>query len=244
MKKLLFILILSCSLQGFGQIKGYWRLNGNSNDASGNGYNGTDTGIAYSQANGKLNQGAGFDATTDKILIANEANFDFERTQAFSVSCWFKLASTSGTRFLVTKQVAGGNYTGWSLWMRYTSSYGLKIDFNLVSTPTNMIEVLHIPDYTPSDLVAGKWYNVIVTYSGNSNASGINMYVNGKKVSFGILANTLTTSILNDVQLELGNRTGAFNFNGSLDEVMVDNTEWSSAKVKNEYARVKGFFQN
>ena len=58
MKKLLLILILFCSLQGFGQIKGYWMLNGNSNDYSGNGNNGIDTNIAYSQGYGLLNQGA------------------------------------------------------------------------------------------------------------------------------------------------------------------------------------------
>lgn len=244
-KKILFILIIFCSLQGFGQIKGYWRLNGNSNDASGGGNNGTDTGITYSQSDGRLNQGANFNATSDKILIANESNFDFERTQALTVSCWFKLNTVNALRFLVTKQVAGGNYNGWSLWLIYNPSYGLKIDFNLVSTPTNLIEVLHLPLTTTSDLVANKWYNIIVTYDGSSSVAGVNMYLNGKKLTtLGVVTNTLTTSILNNTQLELGNRNGAFNFNGSMDEVIVDNTEWSPAKVKNEYLRVKGFFQN
>lgn len=57
-------------------------LNGSSADSSGNNNNGTDTSITYSQANGKFGQGAGFDSTSDKILIANESQFDFERTTA------------------------------------------------------------------------------------------------------------------------------------------------------------------
>ena len=45
---------------GSGTTKLLLHLNGNSTDSSGNGNNGTDTAITYSQANGKFGQGAGF----------------------------------------------------------------------------------------------------------------------------------------------------------------------------------------
>lgn len=212
-------------------------LNGNSNDASGNGNNGTDTGIIYSQADGKFNQGANFNATSDKILIANESNFDFERTQPFTIGCWFKLADLSNLRFLVTKQVAGGNYNGWSLWINkiaYSSTFHLAINFSLVSTPTNMIEC-NYPYLSPTVLQVDKWYNLVVTYSGNSNASGVTIYLNGSKVTYTATSNNLTGSILNNTQVEIGNRNGAYNANGSIDEVIIENREWTAAQVKKYY---------
>src|SRR5260221_9800184 len=47
----------------------YWKLDGNSNDATANANDGTDNGITYSNANGKINQGAGFDGSTSKIDV-------------------------------------------------------------------------------------------------------------------------------------------------------------------------------
>lgn len=55
-----------------------------------------------------------------------------------------------------------------------------------------------------------------------------------------VYANTLTSSILNDVQLEIGNRNGAFNFNGSIDEVIIENRAWSASEVSKYYSASKG----
>ena len=205
-------------------------LNGNSNDASGNGNNGTDTGIFYSQADGKFNQGANFNATTDKILIANESNFDFERTQPFTISCWIKLNTNNALRFIVAKQVAGGNYTGIAFWYNTNAVDYWRFCLELVSTPTNLISsaVNIVP-------VVGKWYNIIGTYSGNSNINGVNIYVNGSPGTIVNSGNSLTGSILNNTQVEIGNRNGAFNFNGSIDEVIIENREWTAKEVKKYY---------
>jgi len=46
----------------------YWKLDGNSNDSHGSS-NGTDTAITYSNANGIINNGAGFNGTSSKIEV-------------------------------------------------------------------------------------------------------------------------------------------------------------------------------
>ena len=51
-------------------IVAYYKLDGNSNDSVGTN-NGTDTAITYSVANGKINQGAGYNGSTSKITISN-----------------------------------------------------------------------------------------------------------------------------------------------------------------------------
>ena len=207
-------------------------LNGSSADSSGNNNNGTDTSITYSQANGKFGQGAGFNATTDKILIANESQFDFERTTAFTISCWVKLNTSGVTRFIVAKQVASGNFNGFGLWVNSVNG----MTFSLVNTPSNLIDV-----YSPFT-TTGEWVNITVTYSGNSDVSGLKIYKNASIMPLTVTKNTLTSSILNDVQLEIGNRNGTFNFDGAMDEVIVELGAWSSEKVKKYVAFTKGRF--
>lgn len=204
-------------------------LNGNSNDESGNGNNGTDTGIIYSQADGRFNQGANFNATSDKILIANESNFDFERTQAFTVSFWFKINTTGVNRFFVTKQVAGGLYNGWAVWQ----STGNPILFELVADGTTSKSIsVQSSNWTEKT----KWHNVIATYDGSGNASGAKIYIDGSYNRPIVNANALgTNTILNNVQVEIGNRNGAFNLNGSIDEVIIENREWTAAEAKKYY---------
>src|SRR3990167_10052895 len=57
-------------------------------DASGNGNNGTATGATFSTS-AKLGSHCGsFDGVDDRVGIANESNFDFERTDPISMSAW------------------------------------------------------------------------------------------------------------------------------------------------------------
>lgn len=48
-------------------LQALYHFDGNSNDLSGNGINGTDTNITYSLANGKFGQGAGFNGLSSRI---------------------------------------------------------------------------------------------------------------------------------------------------------------------------------
>lgn len=49
-------------------------LNGNSTDSSGNGNNGSDSNITYSQVNGKFGQGAGFNGVSSRINFPKNSN--------------------------------------------------------------------------------------------------------------------------------------------------------------------------
>ena len=67
----------------------WWKLDGNSNDASGNGHNGTDTAITYTT--GKINQAASFNGTTSKITVPDSDAFSFNGgspDKPFSISLW------------------------------------------------------------------------------------------------------------------------------------------------------------
>ena len=68
----------------------YYKLDGNSNDSIGSN-NGTDTSITYSVANGKIIQGAGSDAGTDRIYIGNPTAVQISGSQ--SINFWIKASS-------------------------------------------------------------------------------------------------------------------------------------------------------
>lgn len=200
----------------------YYKLDGNSNDSVGSN-NGTDTSITYST--GKISNAAFFNATTDKI-ICGDTPFDFERTQAFSISLWIKINSTSVNRFPITKQEASGNYRGFSLWHTTTN----VLNFALVSTGTNKCEI-----QSPTITDTTNWMHVVVTYDGSSSTNGMAIWVNNSEQSKGVVSNNLTTSILNDVQLEIGNRNAAFNFDGGIDEIGVWSRNINSTEISQLY---------
>jgi len=220
MKKLLFILILFCSIQGFGQIKGMWRLDGNSNDASGSGNNGTDTNITYSQANGRLNQGAGFNGSNSKIynFSSNISPSGSSRT----ISVWFKTGSTVRQGLAGTRAPSEPPYVGWVLTLNQGSTAN-GLSYFHTGVGSNVWSGYTIPLNT--------WVYGTVTYDYTNQIAKI--YINGiLKISQSLGRDNASTR-KGCIGQEQESNTEVFN--GSIDEVIIDNTVWSPAKIKNYY---------
>ena len=65
---------------------GWWPFNGNANDESGNGNNGTVSGATLTTDRFGLSNGAySFDGISNKINVAHNSAFDFTE---FTISCW------------------------------------------------------------------------------------------------------------------------------------------------------------
>lgn len=210
-------------------------LNGNSNDASGNANNGTDANITYSLGNGKFGSGAGFNGISSLITINNESQFDFERTNSFTIGVWIKLNEISN-KCILNKINVLGNYEGFQI---YTTSQN-KINVGLISNgyTSNQIDVTSI-----DTVLIDKWHNIIVTYNGSSLASGISIYLNGSKLSTTSLATTLTGSILNNIKIGIGRRwTTEPYLNGYLDEIIIENRAWTASEVKKYFSYTKAIF--
>jgi hypothetical protein len=221
-------------------IRAYYRFNGNSNDASGNGNNGTDTNITYSQANGRLNQGAGFNGTSSRIVLGNVLNIGLN---SLTLSTWFKLTSSNGNegRALVGKGILTGSSNG---------GYGLYIWDNMVMAQLRYDAAsLNSYIYDPTSKNDGKWHNAVLTLERN-NETGFKLYVDTKLVASttSIPFNSLTFQTTS--YFAFGARSEStypnnymFFLLGSIDETkMMIGEVWSPAQIKNESARVKGFF--
>jgi hypothetical protein len=156
------------------------------------------------------------DFSVDKAwgALANPADFNFERTDAFSLAAWIRLNSnTSGT--LLSKLDATST-TGWGLFQYGTATtprFSLGMQGNGAANNYAMVATNALP--------LG-WHYVVVTYSGTSTVAGMKIYVDGVSQPLTTLSDTLTVSTLNTQTPALNGRGGATNMSSdSFDEVRV-----------------------
>jgi len=210
-------------------LNAYYKLDGNSNDSV-NSNNGTDTDITYSAANGKIVQGAGFNGTTSKIMVADNAAFDI--TGDFSMSCWIKVAAQQTFRF-ISKNGTQGAYTVNYRDDRGARGYGLDV-FVDESTNYSKYDVLWSPAQV---LTNGTWYHLVVTWHiTGTNTNTATFYVNGSSIG---TANGTNVDALNsnNQSFQIGtNDEGTNSFlNGAIDEVGLWSRALSSTEVTQLY---------
>lgn len=206
----------------------YYRFDGNSNDASGNGYNGTDTNISYSQANGKIGQGAGFASGSSSKIIANVAASNFgSGSRTISVLVYNKTTQT--TRLF-------GNRTDSTTWFS-TGFVNTNAVFMELSRTYPSYYKISISDN--SKFQNNKWHLFTFIINGNN----IYMYVDAVLVKQDTWTAFNTDAAVNAVigSIYAGGIYQDF-LNGNMDELKSINTAWANSEMKNELARIKGFF--
>lgn len=146
-----------------------------------------------------------------KLAGKNHLEFEngvqFERTNHFSYGGWVKFDEKSGT--FISKMEAGPGYRGFDL------IYDGKLNVHLVNKwPDNGLKVK-----TKDSFPQGQWMHVLATYDGSSKASGVRIYVNGKRRELETEKDALKDSILNTEPLRIGARHASSDFTGVVDEV-------------------------
>ncbi|BBO17612.1 conserved hypothetical protein [Candidatus Brocadia pituitae] len=208
----------------------YYRFDENSGttaaDSSGNSNNGAIiNGPVWTT--GKINNAISFDGINDYVNISNESNFDFERSNSFSVSAWVKLTPVSGNDYMIISKLdVAPTYRGWaffidgndgSLRVHLTNNWG-------TSSIIRKDSALSVTD--------NSWHHVAFTYNGSSLASGLNFYVDGVLSNGTTYYNNLSATILNDVTPTLAAyTTGSSWLKGTIDEARVYNRALSAQEV-------------
>lgn len=221
MNHFMMLILLLISLGGNAQIKGYWRMNGNSNDASGNGYNMTnENSPTFNQGinNSCINFGT---SNTNKRSYVN-TNFGMTYSSNRSISFWIKILANPVVFTNAMQNIYATNPGN------YTSLYIDKPSAIRLSTNTGSYY---------NNVVLNVWYHVVITH--NHSGNQVKLYVNGKLIytdqSFTSNYSSFTTS------LSIGGASPNFV------SCMIDNLKLFShiltpSEVKNEYTFIKGFF--
>jgi hypothetical protein len=193
---------------------GYWPLNGNADDASGNGNNGTNVGgLTYTA--GQVGQCAQFNGVDSGITIANPANFEF--TDEISLSFWVNQDDVAlGTYSLVINKFSN-TMSALDGWMVFTGQAAWT-STGMNAWMANTIEGGH----SITSSCVGAWHHIAVTYKGKD----VTAYYDGKlatnHVYQGRGLNLLTTAA--GYPLAFGHKSnplgemGTF-WSGKLDEV-------------------------
>jgi len=196
------------------------------NDLSGNSNTGTLNGPIY---NNSVNGGIiVFDGTDDYV---DTKQIQFERTNPFSLCIWVYPTLVSNHQLINNEN---SSYTGYRLDITTTSVIG----FSLRNTPTtNQANIT-----TTGTLLANKWYNIVATYNGSSNTSGMNIYINGAVQSVTSITNNLTSTIISNETTWIGLRRPATTgpFSGRVSNVQIYNRALSATEVLQNYNALKG----
>jgi YD repeat-containing protein len=192
----------------------YWTLDGNSKDAAGSN-DGIDTAITYSNANGRINQGAGFNGSTSVIRTANRLSFT-----DVTFSAWIK--TTANNLEIVADDSGPGQYVA----SMRVASHNFMFGVGLTGTGW----VGSIVGSTPID--DGNWHFVVGMRSGSTYT----IYVDGKQDGQATGSAMATTSIPIAIGAEVyGGRLWDV-MNGDIDEVGI----WSRALSASEVGSLFG----
>jgi hypothetical protein len=223
MKKIHTLLIMLIHISMFGLyaqapdscLIAYYPFNGNANDESGNGYNGTINGATlatdrFNNANSAFHfNGIDNDISTEVIHTWKDQ---------LTVSFWIKpdenLNSTSERENII------GNY--WSTFQFYYNNGKLWFELYDVNHGVSFYSIL-------VDLLSTNWYHI-------SLSSGINspvlVYINGAVSNIGIAPPTFDKK---DAKIIIGREESTFFFKGKIDDIRIYECALDSSEIRSLY---------
>lgn len=206
-------------------IQGYYRFNGNSNDASGNGRNGTSTLVTYPSG---LHKNVILYPNTNKRYTTLGQNFNFT-SEDFTISFWVNIKSFTTSvngQYPIIFWKGGYNTKGY---------YG-QIQPNTIAFFTNQSGANQLST-ADGEYNINIWYNITITRQGST----VYIYVNG------VNKTSTSTSHINPATSTDNYIINSYNLNymmgnTSYDEYIIDQKKWEPSEVKNKYSYYKGFF--
>jgi len=240
MKKIILITILSITAFSIeaqvpnyvptNGLVGWWPFNGNANDESGNGNNGTVNGATLTTDRfGNTNKAYNFSGTTNNITIQNSNSI---LTGSFSVSSWFTINNLNPSNFdaAIIGQFNGQIQNDRKWFFGYRSINQEKgISYYLFNNNGLSVSNNYTLNWQPQQ---GRWYHVSWVFeSGNS----IKTYVDGILHS-NVQVNIATfNNIANNILIKIGNAVDIdvplpLPWNGKIDDIGL----WSRAISQSE----------
>jgi hypothetical protein len=187
-------------------------------DASGNNLTGTIVGATWTTA-GRYGNALSFNGTSSYVDLGNPAALQL--TGSMTLEAWVKAAANPPDDGQI---IAKSNGSGWQF--KTSPDTGPHTFGVLVSGAAGS----STQRYSTSVRSLNTWYHVAAVY--DANALTLDTYVNGV-LDDGTLSGTIPASQFNqNVNVNIGRRTGGYYFNGIIDEVRIYNRALSQAEIQ------------
>jgi hypothetical protein len=225
MKKILTSILLTLSATTFAQIPsyvpsnglvGWWPFNGNANDASGNGNNGTVNGATLTTDRNNLSNAA-YSFASNNIMIP--LNQTIVNMPARTISLWFNSsASQSGGRLFETTSYSWGigcyNSTQFDCWYQKSNKAYNAINLNFGSN--------------------NSWHNLV--YTCDSVAGNVKVYLNGVNIhSSNAVSNPGNPIAWLNHFIKVGQGNANESFIGKIDDIGIWNRALTQTEITNLY---------
>ena len=211
-------------------------------DESGNDNSGTISGATWKNKTSwyiEGNQeefGLFLDGNGDYVNVSDDDSLSFGNDtddDPFSVSAWIYMKDA--TQFRILNKAFNSTYHEY---MFATTSTD-KLIFQLRDEVNT--EYIRTDSNIDMGVYEDEWIHVVGTYDGSSQASGLNLYIDGNPIDSTDLSNSYTAMHNSGGNLYMGTffvSTGGKDYgNGSIDEVRIFNKTLTSSEIKDLYSR-------
>ena len=201
---------------------GWWPFNGNANDESGNGNNGTVNGATLTTDRfGNANQAYGFDGVNDIISLQNSSNFNFNNGKA--ISFWVKINAfpISGESILISQQSSSSTSAiGFNISVSSSGKLNYRIGNGSSTTYSGVLN---------NSVSLNDWYHVVCQYEGGIQSVYFNsLLINSSIQPSALVGNPNLSLVIGD---DTWGAVNANNFNGSIDEIAIWNRSISNCEI-------------
>jgi hypothetical protein len=216
--------------------EGLYHFEGNANDSSGNGRNGTVSGATLTTGKVGSNAYAFAHADSTDVITFGTAGFNFVSSDAFSFALWVKPDASQPDANAIVISKSNFSTTGYAI-IQNGGANSNQYTF-IVGTGAGLSGIGS--NFT---LTAGSWNHVAVTRAANGTSTKV--YVNGAQVAN---VNFLTAIASSDpIPLGIGNLgpapgTPGLVFNGDIDELAIWSRELAAYEVEAVYDYGSGNF--
>ena len=187
----------------------YWEFDEGSGDVLGDSAGDNDGTLENNPvwATGQYDGALSFNGVNEYVNIPYSESLNFGQTSSFTIFTWATVDNINNYRSIIAHTDAA--YRGWNLMIMSSQDPNRPSALSLLLTNTNNGNDLIAT--SPSHAVsAGNTYHMVATYSGNSDVSGVTLYLNGIEQTVSAVRNVLT----GDIQTNSDTLIGYHNYNG------------------------------
>ncbi len=197
---------------------GWWPFNGNANDESGNGNNGTVNGATLTTDRfGTGNNAYSFDGSNDEIVITHNSSFNFTQ---FTISCW---ALKDNQSLYIPGIISKVQTNNWGWYLVTNSNISDSLTFQGAISSGNYFTANSAP------LTPLQWVHIVGTFSPGLQQ----IYVNGVLIDIGNNPGNLYNTSEN---IRIGFKNGDSYWGGKIDDIGIWNRVLTPQEITDLYS--------